>query len=120
MPADHAKGTANNPTGGNQHSSQLLAIQYPDLPEWIQQYIDDGRKQADIPTELLNDRGIIISVRSIEHIIKTHQIRTTRHSGLTDVEKGAAILAVTEEDPLARWGGVLGGPSRTNGLGNSG
>ena len=45
------------------------------------------------------------SIRSVERIIKTHGIRTTRHSGLTNVEKGAAILAVTEEDPLARWGG---------------
>ncbi|KAJ7628073.1 hypothetical protein B0H17DRAFT_1285362 [Mycena rosella] len=29
----------------------------------------------------------------------------SRHSGLTEVEKDAAILAITQEDPLARWGG---------------
>ncbi|KAJ6460661.1 hypothetical protein C8R47DRAFT_1160637 [Mycena vitilis] len=107
MPADRdrTKGIANNPTGGNQHSSQPLVKQFPNLPNWIQQYVDDGRKQTDIPRELLADHGVVVSVRSIERIISKHQIRTTRHSGLTDVEKGAAILAVTEEDPLGRWGG---------------
>ncbi|KAJ6470227.1 hypothetical protein C8R47DRAFT_988782, partial [Mycena vitilis] len=44
------------------------------------------------------------SLRSIERIIKKHNICTSRHPGLTDVEKGAAILAVAEEDPLGRWG----------------
>jgi hypothetical protein len=52
---------------GCELTDDATAIQYPDLPEWIQQYIDDGRKQADIPTELLNDRGIII--RSVPFLL---------------------------------------------------
>ena len=31
-------------------------------------------------------------------------ICTTRKSGLADIDKGAAILNVIEEDPLGRWG----------------
>ncbi|KAJ7868533.1 hypothetical protein B0H14DRAFT_2572268 [Mycena olivaceomarginata] len=104
MPADRDKGKskANNPTGSNQHSSRPLLEQYPDLPQWIQGYIDDGIKQPDMPRELSDDHGITVN---IECIIKNQNLRTTRHSGLTDVDKGAAILAVTQEDPLARWGG---------------
>ncbi|KAJ7301687.1 hypothetical protein DFH08DRAFT_827305 [Mycena albidolilacea] len=107
MPADRDKGKskANNPTGGNQHSSRPLLDQYPDLPQWIQGYIDDGIKQPDMPRELSDDHEITVKLRSIERIIKNQNLRTTRHSGLTDVDKGAAILAVTQEDPLARWGG---------------
>ncbi|KAJ7868014.1 hypothetical protein B0H14DRAFT_2346753, partial [Mycena olivaceomarginata] len=44
------------------------------------------------------------SLRSIERIVKSHNLRTSRHSGLTDVEKGAAIISITEEVPLGRWG----------------
>ncbi|KAJ7863354.1 hypothetical protein B0H14DRAFT_3444217 [Mycena olivaceomarginata] len=107
MPADRDKGKskANNPTGGNQHSSRPLLEQYPDLPQWIQGYIDNGIKQPDMPRELSDDHGITVKLRSIECIIKNQNLRTTRHSGLTDVDKGAAILAVTQEDPLVRWGG---------------
>ncbi|KAJ7105453.1 hypothetical protein C8R43DRAFT_963590 [Mycena crocata] len=76
-----------------------------ELLQWIQVYVDDGVRQADMPKSFLDDRGISIGLRSIEQIISSHNIKTSRHSGLTDVEKAAAILAVTEEDPLARWGG---------------
>jgi hypothetical protein len=43
-------------------------------------------------------------LRSVERIIKDRVIRTTRKSGLADIDKGAAILNVIEEDPLGRWG----------------
>ncbi|KAJ7163849.1 hypothetical protein C8R43DRAFT_879192 [Mycena crocata] len=107
MPADRTTATkgGNNPGGGNQHKSKPVLKQYPELPQWIQVYIDDGVRQADMPKSFLDDRGISIGLRSIERIISSHNIKTSRHSGLTDVEKAAAILAVTEEDPLARWGG---------------
>ncbi|KAJ7185212.1 hypothetical protein C8R46DRAFT_881931, partial [Mycena filopes] len=82
-----------------------IVKEYPDLPKWIQTYVDDGIKQADMPQAFLDDRGITIGLRSIERLIDKHKIHTSRHSGLTDVEKGAAILAITQEDPLARWGG---------------
>ncbi|KAJ7697401.1 hypothetical protein B0H17DRAFT_1197460 [Mycena rosella] len=105
MPADREKGPVNNPSGGNQHRSQPLLKQHPELPQWIQKYIDDGVKQADMPQAFLEEYAITIGLRSIERIVKKHDLRTSRHSGLTDVEKGAAILAITQEDPLARWGG---------------
>ncbi|KAJ7439477.1 hypothetical protein FB451DRAFT_1301899 [Mycena latifolia] len=107
MPADRTseKGPVNNPSGGNQHRSKPLLKEHPELPEWIQQYIDDGVKQADMPRNILDDHGITIGLRSIERIIKNSDLHTSRHSGLTDVEKGAAIMAITQEDPLGRWGG---------------
>jgi hypothetical protein len=43
-------------------------------------------------------------LRSVERIIKDRVIHTTRKSGLADIDKGAAILNVIEEDPLGRWG----------------
>ncbi|KAJ7429234.1 hypothetical protein FB451DRAFT_1556452 [Mycena latifolia] len=107
MPADRTseKGPVNNPSGGNQHRSKPLLKEHPELPEWIQQYIDDGVKQADMPRNILDDHGITIGLRSIERIIKNSDLHTSRHSGLTDVDKGAAIMAITQEDPLGRWGG---------------
>ncbi|KAJ7082929.1 hypothetical protein B0H15DRAFT_803055 [Mycena belliarum] len=105
MPAERTqKGPANNPSGGNQHRSRPLLKEHPELPKWIQEYIDDGVKQADMPQSLLDDHGITIGLRSIERIIKTQDLRTTRHSGLTDTEKAASILEITQEDPLGRWG----------------
>ncbi|KAJ7685904.1 hypothetical protein B0H17DRAFT_1204599 [Mycena rosella] len=97
MPADRDKGPVNNPSRGNQHRS---VKQHPELPQWIQKYIDDGVKQADMPQASLEEHAATIGLRSIERIVKKHDLRTSRHSGLTDVEKGAAILAITQEDPL--------------------
>ncbi|KAJ7710258.1 hypothetical protein B0H14DRAFT_2646081 [Mycena olivaceomarginata] len=103
MPADRDKGKskANNPTSGNQHSSRPLLEQYLELPQWIQGYIDNGIKQTDMPRELSNDHGITVKLCCIEHINKNQNLRTSRYSGLTDINKGATILAVTQEDPLA-------------------
>ncbi|KAJ7692147.1 hypothetical protein B0H17DRAFT_1133399 [Mycena rosella] len=81
-------------------------LEYPNLPKWIQTYVDDGVQQKDMPQAFLDDHGIPIGLRSIEHIIKQHEICTTCHSGLTDKQKDAAILGVTQEDPLGRWGPV--------------
>ena len=45
------------------------------------------------------------SLRAVQRLMAEHTTRTTRRSALTDVEKGAAILKlVEEEDPLGRWG----------------
>ncbi|KAJ7182577.1 hypothetical protein C8R43DRAFT_868246 [Mycena crocata] len=85
-------------------TAAITVKEYPELPQWIQQNIDDSVKQAEMPQAFLDDRGISIGLRSVKRIIKEHNLRTTRHSGLTDVEKGAAILGITEEDPLGRWG----------------
>ncbi|KIY47705.1 hypothetical protein FISHEDRAFT_44855, partial [Fistulina hepatica ATCC 64428] len=83
----------------------LLVDQYPQLPVLIQKYIHEGVKQADIPVMLQDDHKLPkIGLRSIERIIKQHGLITTRHSGLSDVEKGNAILDLSEEDPLGRWG----------------
>ncbi|KAJ6630365.1 hypothetical protein B0H10DRAFT_1939129 [Mycena sp. CBHHK59/15] len=101
----NGKGPANNPSGGNQHRSKPLLQEYPQILEIIQYYVNEGIQQAAMPQEFLDDHGITIGLRSIQRIIKDEQITTTRHSGLTEVEKGAAILAITSEDPLARWGG---------------
>jgi hypothetical protein len=49
----------------------------------------------------------MFSLRTVERTIKKNGLRTTRKSGLNDVDKGAAILGIIEEDPLGRWGGRL-------------
>ncbi|KAJ6536668.1 hypothetical protein B0H10DRAFT_2181829 [Mycena sp. CBHHK59/15] len=107
MPPSHVngKGPANNPSGGNQHRSKPLLQEYPQIPEIIQYYVNEGIQQAAMPQEFLDDRGITVGLWSIQRIIKDEQITTTQHSGLTEVEKGAAILAISSEDPLAWWGG---------------
>ncbi|KAF7300185.1 hypothetical protein MKEN_01342200 [Mycena kentingensis (nom. inval.)] len=96
--------------------SQGNAVVYahPELPTLIQQYINDHVRQADIPEILREEHGINIKV---ERIIEQHQLLTTRHSGLTDIEKATAVLSLTEDDPLGRWGvpcflGRKAGPHR--------
>jgi hypothetical protein len=42
-----------------------IVEQYPDLPQWIQGYIDDGIKQPDMPRELSDDHGI--TVKYVQH-----------------------------------------------------
>lgn len=39
--------------------------------------------------------------------MKQYKILTTRKNGLSAEDQGAAILKVTEDDPLGRWGGRL-------------
>jgi hypothetical protein len=36
--------------------------------------------------------------------MKKFSIKTVRRSGLTDLEKGVAILKIAEDDPLGRYG----------------
>ncbi|KAF7293193.1 hypothetical protein HMN09_01197300 [Mycena chlorophos] len=91
--------------GGNGHTKEKLIDAHPDLPQLIQRLIDDGVKQKDMPQALSDDHDITIGQRSVERIIKTHALKTTRHSGLSDLEKTTAILAVSAEDSLDRWGG---------------
>ncbi|KAF7293373.1 hypothetical protein MIND_01114100 [Mycena indigotica] len=77
---------------------------HPELPQHIQKCIDENVKQADIPAELLREHNIKIGLRSVERIIDRFQLKTTRHSGLSELQKTTAVLTVTEEDPLGRWG----------------
>jgi hypothetical protein len=44
------------------------------------------------------------SLGSVKKILAKCKIKTVRNSGLTDVQKGAAILKAAEDDPLGRWG----------------
>ncbi|KAF7307411.1 hypothetical protein MIND_00535500 [Mycena indigotica] len=90
---------------GNQHRRGTLLDQHPELPSLIQKCINEHVRQGDIPELLSKEHGINIGLRSIERIIKMRNLSTTRHSHLTDVEKVTAILSVTEDDPLGRWGG---------------
>jgi hypothetical protein len=34
--------------------------EYPEIPQWIQKYVDDGLKQSEMPQAFLNDCGITI------------------------------------------------------------
>lgn len=36
--------------------------------------------------------------------MKEYNVKTTRRSALTDIDQGASILAILEDDPLKRWG----------------
>ena len=46
----------------------------------------------------------LFSLRSVERIIKEHNLKTVRRPGLTQLEQTSAILTLAEEDPLSRWG----------------
>ena len=48
-----------------------------------------------------------VRLRTVQKYMKQHQIVTTRRNGLNQEDQGAAILKMTEEDPLGRWGGRL-------------
>lgn len=39
--------------------------------------------------------------------MKEYDVKTTRRSVLTEVDQGASILAILEDDPLKRWGGRM-------------
>ncbi|KAF7310286.1 hypothetical protein MIND_00402600 [Mycena indigotica] len=90
---------------GNQHRRGRLVDQHPELPRLIQKCIDEHVRQENIPDTLLKENGIKIGLRSVERIIQKHNLCTTRHSNLTDIEKVTAILSLVEDDPLGRWGG---------------
>ncbi|KAK7030577.1 hypothetical protein R3P38DRAFT_3314236 [Favolaschia claudopus] len=74
------EGSSNNPSGRNLPICSVMS-EHPDLPTWIQAYIDDGVKQSNIPKELQDDHGLC-SMKI----------------------KAAAILGIIEEDPLFKWG----------------
>ncbi|EAU82186.2 hypothetical protein CC1G_10588 [Coprinopsis cinerea okayama7 len=92
-----------NPSGRNQHGNGKILDICPDIGERLQRYFDQGVRQKDIPQRLLKDLPGL-SVRSVRRLIKQLGIRTTRNSGLTDLEKGKAILELKQHDPLGRWG----------------
>ncbi|CAK5270489.1 unnamed protein product [Mycena citricolor] len=94
----------NNPDGSNGHGGRLLN-RYPQLLVWIQKYIDEGVKQANMPQALSDDHGVSTSLRTVERYIKDYHLRTTRHPQVSVEDQGAAILAITAEDPLGTWGG---------------
>ncbi|KAJ7061419.1 hypothetical protein C8F01DRAFT_1369564 [Mycena amicta] len=89
---------------GNGHRSSKLIDDHPELPELIQGLISDGEKQKDMPGILQEKHGITASLRSVERVIKDYSLKTSRHSGLTELEQTSAILTITEQDPLGRWG----------------
>lgn len=47
---------------------------------------------------------LLSSSRSVSRVVQKFDIQTTRRSTLGAVDMGAAILAVTEDDPLGHWG----------------
>ncbi|EAU89702.2 hypothetical protein CC1G_07427 [Coprinopsis cinerea okayama7 len=86
----------------NQSSNLIEDI--PDLPDRLQVYVNEGVRVKDLPHAVKRDLGASISLSSIKKIMNRFDVKTTRRSGLTDLEKGLAILSVTEDDPLGRWG----------------
>jgi hypothetical protein len=101
----------------------------PDLSERLQQYFDQGVRQKDIPTAIARDLpGITVryvsqlflvvdldrpvqvlwlsapSSRNVRCFIKQFSIENPRHSSLTDIKKGLAVLELRESDPLNHWG----------------
>ncbi|RXW18835.1 hypothetical protein EST38_g7018 [Candolleomyces aberdarensis] len=97
--------TANNKTGRNQWRDQPILEAIPDLPMRLQKYINEGIRQKDIPEHVRKDcNGQIVSLSSIKKFMKRFNIKTVKHSGLSDIEKGVAILRVVEQDPLGRYG----------------
>ncbi|KAJ2912735.1 hypothetical protein MD484_g7671, partial [Candolleomyces efflorescens] len=92
--------TANNKKGRNQHLDSI-----PDLPIRLQKYVNEGIRQRDIPASIARDcNGQKVSLSSVKKFMKRFEIKTVNKSGLSDVEKGVAILKVVEHDPLARYG----------------
>ncbi|KAF5315640.1 hypothetical protein D9611_004975 [Ephemerocybe angulata] len=105
MSDDDRRPFVNNSSGRNQFSDRPILEDIPDLPERLQKYINQGVFQREIPARLQKDCGKVVSLSYIKKAMKRFQIKTVRRSGLTDVEKGAAILSVLEQDPLGRLGG---------------
>ncbi|KAJ2923158.1 hypothetical protein H1R20_g13935, partial [Candolleomyces eurysporus] len=98
--------TANNKTGRNHVDSHKLLIEtIPDLPDRLQKYVNEGIRQKDIPEHIKRDcDGQIISLSSVKKMMKRFEIKTVKRSGLSDLEKGVAILKLVEHDPLGRYG----------------
>ncbi|KAF6744508.1 hypothetical protein DFP72DRAFT_1094765 [Ephemerocybe angulata] len=105
MSDDGQRAFVNNSSGRNQFSDRPILEDIPDLPERLQKYVNQGVFQREIPARLQKDCGKVVSLSYIKKAMKRFQIKTVRRSGLTDVEKGAAILSVLEQDPLGRLGG---------------
>ncbi|KAJ7194165.1 hypothetical protein GGX14DRAFT_576656 [Mycena pura] len=93
-----------NPFNGNGHRDSTLIQDHPELPKWIQDEIDDKTPQKRIPERLSEKHHVSVSLRSVERIIKEHNLKTVRRPGLTQLEQTSAILTLAEEDPLSRWG----------------
>lgn len=49
----------------------------------------------------------MFSLRSIQSIMKKSKIKTARQNGMDVIDQGAAVLMVSEDDPLGRWGARL-------------
>ncbi|KAJ7196876.1 hypothetical protein GGX14DRAFT_672179 [Mycena pura] len=90
---------------GNGHRENKLLDDHPELPQYIQKLINEHVRQKDIPAALKREYKIETKLRSVERIIKDCNLSTTRRSGLDAVQKTTAILTVTEDDVLGRWGG---------------
>ncbi|KAJ7216981.1 hypothetical protein GGX14DRAFT_601649 [Mycena pura] len=90
---------------GNGHRENKLLDDHPELPQYIQKLINEHVRQKDIPAALKREYKIETKLRSVERIIKECNLSTTRRSGLDAVQKTTAILTVTEDDVLGRWGG---------------
>ncbi|KAJ3523600.1 hypothetical protein NMY22_g11368 [Coprinellus aureogranulatus] len=94
-----------NPTGRNQHQKAKIIHTVNDIVDRIQRMFDRGVLQKNIPKHLAQEiPGFSISGRTIRRYIQDYNIRTPRHTGLSDVEIGVAILRVLQDDPLRRWG----------------
>ncbi|KAF8179208.1 hypothetical protein BJ912DRAFT_855711 [Pholiota molesta] len=97
----------NNPSGSNQHRNRPILEDHPELPTILQNYINTGVRQKDMPQHLLRDHAITISLRSVQLVMKNKNIKTARRSGMDTIDQGVAILKVSEDDPLGRWGARL-------------
>ncbi|TFK22793.1 hypothetical protein FA15DRAFT_681483 [Coprinopsis marcescibilis] len=96
----HRAALSNNASGSNQFCTCSIIEDIPDLVEHVQCYYNEGVQQKDIPGHLAHEcNGTAISLAYIKKLCKKFNISTTRHSNLSNEEKGAAILEITEEDP---------------------
>ncbi|KAG2003177.1 citrate synthase I [Coprinopsis cinerea AmutBmut pab1-1] len=95
---------SNNSGGRNQWRERPVLEDIPDLPQRLQVYINEGVRVKDIPQEIESDLGAIVKLPTIKKIMQRFDIKTSRRSGVSYVEKGAAILQTMKEDPLGRWG----------------
>ncbi|KAJ3502730.1 hypothetical protein NMY22_g18492 [Coprinellus aureogranulatus] len=96
--------TSNNASGRNQFRERPIIEDIPDIYERLQAYINQGVQQKMIPERLEHDCKQKISLSAVKKLMKKGKIKTVRNSGLTDTDKATAILKVSEQDPLGRFG----------------
>ncbi|KAF8644001.1 hypothetical protein AX16_008718 [Volvariella volvacea WC 439] len=81
----------------NQYVQCPLLTQYPNLPAILQEYINNGLKQKEIPAVLLREHQIKMSLRSIQRIGQKCKLKTTRRSGLSNQQIESEVFKLLDE-----------------------